>query len=768
MPAAKYFSLRTVLRAARMAPPLVALPAAMAAQVVRGVVVDDASGRGMPGVVVVLLDSTGKRLAGVLADDDGRYAIRITVPGRYALRAERIGYRADAPTPVTLGVGETVELRLATRPVPVVLSAVKVTGRSACVTGASDGREVSAVWDETRKALYATDLTQQQELFSARITHFERTLDARNGRVTDYQTREVKAVTRSPFVSETAARLSATGYVRQGPSVTTYFAPDAAVLLSDEFLRDHCFRLSDGQGRRQGLIGLAFEPIRGREKPDIAGTLWIDRKSAELRDLEFSYRRLPNLPGTLKSEDFGGRIDFHRMPTGAWIVERWIIRMPVVADRGALAREPLVVPGTGAVRAERYQLAAIREEGGEVVETIARGARRALETQLASVRGTVFDSTRMRPLADARVFLDGTQFSARSAADGSFTIAQVPPGLYAMSVVHPRFDSLNVPAPSVSIALGSNEETTAQLAGPSVATIYARDCAERDRETGPATLRGRVRDQFTSGPAIGAQVMLTWNRLQKPTTSITGIREERLSTHTDSAGRYTLCGLPDGVKITARVTSDDRRSAPIDFLLDQSEVSVLDLTVGQPTVVTTAIIPQEPQGLNTIARSSRNRAMQEFDRRRRRGNGSYLTREQIDRVHASRLTDLLRTMPGVSVEPNESGALVVQLRRSKSVTFEPVPVTRGDSASMNPAPGATPGQLDVKKCPAAFQVDGLPIDGGATADLEVRPESIEAIEVYSPGLVPIELTQRNAACGVVVVWTRAFAERSEPKRDGER
>ena len=56
-------------------------PIAAGAQVVRGTVVDEASGRGLPGIVVVLLDSTGKRLAGVLADDDGRYAIRITAAG---------------------------------------------------------------------------------------------------------------------------------------------------------------------------------------------------------------------------------------------------------------------------------------------------------------------------------------------------------------------------------------------------------------------------------------------------------------------------------------------------------------------------------------------------------------------------------------------------------------------------------------------------------------------------------------------------------------
>jgi len=658
-----------------------------------------------------------------------------------------------------LSAGQTVELKLVTRPIPVVLGEVHVTAKSACVTGAADGRDVSAVWDETRKALFATDLTQQQELFSARVSRFVRTLDARSGRVTGYQVKEATAVTRSPFVSESAAWLSANGYVKEGSTETVYYAPDAAVLLSDEFLRDHCFRLRDGEGKRNGLIGLAFEPVKGREKPEIAGTLWIDRKSAELRDLEYVYSRLPILPSSAKSDDFGGRMEFHRMPTGAWIVERWVIRMPMLVDKGPLARDPVVIPGTAPSRPERIQLAGIHEEGGEVLETVAHGARRELSTEVATVRGTVYDSTRMAPLQGARVFLDGTQFATQSSTDGSFLIEKVPPGTYAVSVLHPRFDSLNVPAPSASIALKPNEESMAHLAGPSVATILARDCRTDERSEGSATLRGHVRDGFTSGPAIDAQITLAWRGLQSRVGPPT-VTERTLSTRTDSAGRYAFCGLPDGVKITARAVADDRRSPPVDMVLPDHEVSVLDLVVGKPTVV--ASVSQASAAPAVVVVSSPgNKAMQEFERRRRRGNGSYLTRAQIDRMHAARLTDLLRTMPGVSVEMGAHGTLVVELRRSKSFTITPMPAAKADtSASAPPTAGAAVGQAAIKKCPAGFLVDGLPIDDSGTADAETRPETIEAIEVYSGGMVPIEYSARNSECGVVMIWTRLFAGRS--------
>lgn len=770
MPISKCFShgvlLRTALSAAAGLSPVVA-----GGQVVRGVVIDEASGRGMPGIVVVLLDSAGRRLAGVLADDDGRYAIRTTVPGRFAIRAERIGYRADAPTAVVLKTGETIELRLVTRPVPVLLSAVHVIDKSPCVNGAADGREISTVWDETRKALFATDLTQRQELFTARVSRFERTVDARSGRVTNYRTTQGTGTTRSPFVSLPAAQLSANGYVRQVAGETIYYGPDAGVLVSDEFLRDHCFRLREGAGRRTGLIGLGFEPVRGRDKPDISGTLWIDRATAELRDLEYVYRQLPNLPSAVKSDDFGGRIEFHRMPTGAWIVERWVIRMPVLVDRGPLAsRSDAIVPGTAPMPVERVQLAGVHEEGGEVVETVARGARREVASEIGSVRGTVFDSTRMRPLGGARVFLDGTQFSTQSAADGGFVVSQVPPGTYGLSAAHARFDSLHVRPPSTTVTLRAREVTVAKLAGPSMATIVARDCTAQERATGKAVMRGRVRDASSGKPAVDARVAVTWNRLNATTGGTVPITQLDAVTRTDSAGRYDFCGLPDGVRLTAVVIADGRRSAPVQLILTDDQIGVIDMVVGTATVAATA----EPTKLETAsvrASAPRNRAMQEFERRRRRGTGVYLTRSQIDDLHASRLTDLLRTLPGVSVEPNQNGGLVVELRRSKRYSFDPMGTARRDSGGSSPnIPDQVSGPVTVKKCPAAFLLDGLPIEGDATVDLEVRPETIEAIEVYAGGQVPIEYSARNGDCGLVMIWTRAFAERSDlvPGRDGGR
>src|SRR5258708_9258116 len=89
------------------------------------------------------------------------------------------------------------------------------------------------------------------------------------------------------------ARLERDGFVVVDSAGSTYHGPDADELISDAFLRTHCFETKSGRGETEGLIGLAFSPARGRTLPDITGTLSIDRTTAMLHHLAFTYTRLP-------------------------------------------------------------------------------------------------------------------------------------------------------------------------------------------------------------------------------------------------------------------------------------------------------------------------------------------------------------------------------------------------------------------------------------------------------------------------------------------
>ena len=83
-------------------------------------------------------------------------------------------------------------------------------------------------------------------------------------------------------------------------------------------------------------MGLAFEPVRDTDQPDIEGTLWLDRETAALQFLEFGYTwaEYQEARGVAR-----GRVEFEGLPNGAWIVRKFWIRMPRLAQDLSRARE---------------------------------------------------------------------------------------------------------------------------------------------------------------------------------------------------------------------------------------------------------------------------------------------------------------------------------------------------------------------------------------------------------------------------------------------
>lgn len=102
-----------------------------------------------------------------------------------------------------------------------------------------------------------------------------------------------------------------------------YHAPDADVLLSAAFRRDHCYSLADRPRNRRGLVGLAFAPLPERTTGEVEGVLWLDERSFELRLVEFRY-----VGGGDLGEAAGGELHFERLTNGAWVLRRWFVRMP--------------------------------------------------------------------------------------------------------------------------------------------------------------------------------------------------------------------------------------------------------------------------------------------------------------------------------------------------------------------------------------------------------------------------------------------------------
>ncbi len=326
------------------------------AQTIQGLLVEEGSGRPIAGAFIVLVDSTDAPIATSLSSSSGGFLVRPPAPGTYRLRADRIGYSSAWSEPIRADAGEIVGHRLDVPVRPVRLDEMEVETRSRCEMLPDESLEIHRVWEEARKALAATVWTGQQQYYRFDAVLFERTLDRGGDAVGEVLYEEVRYYGRHPFRSIPATDLVLGGFVRYSAGFTNYYGPDADVLMSHDFLRRHCFNLEVGaEGQSSGLIGLTFEPLSDARLPDISGTLWIHSASAELRFLEYRYR---NLNLRVSTRNLGGRVEFARLPSGAWIVQHWAIRTPLIASRE---------------RPRRVVLEGIDEGGGQVTAVYVTG-----------------------------------------------------------------------------------------------------------------------------------------------------------------------------------------------------------------------------------------------------------------------------------------------------------------------------------------------------------------------------------------------------------
>jgi hypothetical protein len=143
----------------------------------------------------------------------------------------------------------------------------------------------------------------------------------------------------------------------------TYYGPDLPVFLSGVFLAQHCYRVEQAEGAAaDSQVGLGFEPVGRGRQVDVAGVLWLDRESSELRELLFRYTNLGGWAG----RGAQGRVVFERLPNGAWVIRRWSIRMPIPRVVSRPMSMPGVAAATGGV--DTVGVAGYREEGGVVTE----------------------------------------------------------------------------------------------------------------------------------------------------------------------------------------------------------------------------------------------------------------------------------------------------------------------------------------------------------------------------------------------------------------
>lgn len=243
------------------------------------------------------------------------------------------------------------------------------------------------------------------------------------------------------------------------------------------------------------------------------------------------------------------------------------------------------------------------------------------------------------------------------------------------------------------------------------------------------SLHGRVVDA-ASGEAV-----------PEATVQVTGAEpRQAVRARTRADGGFTLALKGPGayrVRVErtgyAPATSQEVEVAAGEAVQVEMRISAQPLTLAPLTVVGR----QAPRRISSLEPTG-------FYNRETRGHGRFLKREDMERRRGNRLATILDEVPGVRLYRDRRG--------NEYVTF--------DRAQSNGAfSRAQRGEADL--CQPVFFLDGGRVNtgtanrGGVTLNDLVAPEQIEAIEVYaSVAQIPVEFNASDAACGVVLIWTR--------------
>ncbi|GLC23552.1 carboxypeptidase regulatory-like domain-containing protein [Roseisolibacter agri] len=797
-----------------LAPVLLALPAPVGAQAVRVTLADTTVGAELANVFVALVPAAGGAAVDQgLTSAAGVRVLRAPAAGAWAVQVRRVGFAPERFGPYALTVGATTDVRLALAGRRVQLETVARVDQARCgpmVAGEDGGDALLAVWDALRAALEATAQARDENAVALETRTFQRQLrlDGKTTRQTVDPAWTVVADTR-PFKSVVRDNVFVVG---SGASEAEWRGPDERTFLSETFVQGHCFARVAGSDATAGLVGLRFEPVRGAH-PDVAGTLWVDPATAELRHVEYRYVRVDyarmQVPAQFLRDRIdpehpapGGRIDFTRLPSNAWIVSRWALRMPRLS-RG--------LSGTTVV--------GITEVGAEA--RLAQGVRPS--DVAGTARGVVWDSLLARPLAGALVFGPNGR-SATSDAQGRWTMDSLPTGRATFTVAHAALDSLGLYdiGGEGEAGSGSNGGTPeVRLATPSFATL-ARELCPADAAApaaGPGLLYGVVRDAQGRVPA-GTRVEASWIVLP----DARGVRAgDGPTTHgraapPDSAGAFVVCGVPVDVELRVRAVSHAGRASSFAVWLPPARpLAHLELTApgagaaavaalrgavrdssgraiagalvrvvgeagdtttaragddgtfrlerlpeGTPMVTVTAVghVPEErtvtlragtPASLDVVMRRGTalsasvttakftEQFFSEIEARRKQGAGLIRTHEQL--AHYPQMASTLADVPGVRVQ-HAGGRWNVRYMR-----LDPIngcePQIYLDGTLLNP------------ERPGSQQSGG----SGATEFLGAfAPTDIAAIEVYqNAALAPQKYVNGINMCGVLLVWTKQHA-----------
>ncbi|NUQ10819.1 MAG: carboxypeptidase regulatory-like domain-containing protein [Gemmatimonadaceae bacterium] len=531
--------------------PFVGRPAG--AQDVSGFVRDATTGAPIPGAVVMVLDATRATVARGLTSTGG--AFRLPVSSGITLRVIRIGFAPfEAPLARLAPSPVTISMTLLGR----IMDRIAVRANPVCPRRA-DQREALALWSAATDAFLAMVVANTEASTSGTVTQllYNRLMEPGGRRIAHQSSRRVVTGNIAPIRADRPpAAFVDSGYVVQRGDVSTYYGPDAMVLLDSSFAATHCLSIrSDARGR-PGQIGVAFAPPRDRAVSDIAGVLWLSREPLSLKTLEFEYRGVDQSVIDMRG---GGRLEFATLSNGVPTITSWLVRSPRLAylPAGTMLR------GRAVREREVSTIHEIYETGGLIVSgRLADGT--TWSAPLATQGGVVLTMRTGTPVVGAVVTFDSTDQRAVTDSAGHFVFHELLPGPHQLRIVDTTAIRVRIADSTTFVLPDSSLQQMVMRVATRRVEIRAATTAPLEvrlpwREVVPGCGVHEGEPRFfvmgvvmtpDSAPVPSADVRLSWTD-----GSPGGAVETTVATRANTDGAFFVCGIPADRELATRVVT---------------------------------------------------------------------------------------------------------------------------------------------------------------------------------------------------------------------